>query len=95
MSSLLGLVGGGVKSVQEFTITLTDAELSDTATISAVSTSKYRIILNGTTYTGTANAGGGVPASLVLTNSTTITATRVTVEMSNTAVIRGTIEDLY
>jgi hypothetical protein len=78
-------IGGGVKSVQAFSITTSGG--TGTATISAVNTSKYRINYNGA-YAAT-NAFDGV--TLVLTNSTTITATSSTAATT----VTGTIEDLY
>ena len=69
---------GGIKSIQRGTILITG--VSTTATISAVDTSKSELRYLGSTYDG-----GGSPTinqsyvNLVLTNSTTITATKTSV----------------
>jgi hypothetical protein len=79
-ATLIEFLGSFVKSQQCNTIALADTVASNTATISAVTTSKTMLA-----YTGvTTNQGSGTSltpnvsqfAKLVLTNSTTITADR-------------------
>ncbi len=66
MSSLLSLVGGGVKSIQHGTIALSAAG-SETDTISSVDVDKSYVLHNGNV--------GSYSAYMVLTNTTTVTAT--------------------
>ena len=74
---------GGIKSIQRGTIPITG--VSTTATISAVDTSKSELRYLGSTYDG-----GGSPTinqsyvNLVLTNSTTLTATKTAVAGAGT-----------
>ena len=74
MSNLSQFSGGGIKSIQRGTITVTTSAglATGTATITSVSTSKSMIILLGTRFT--ANDYGNVNCRLELTNSTTVTA---------------------
>lgn len=77
MSNLSQFVGGGVKSVQRGVITIAGSTGSNTATITAVTTAKSELRLLGST---TATSGGINPnndfVKLVLTNTTTVTASR-------------------
>ncbi len=61
-----------INSIQYGSITLTDPETSDTATITSVTTSKAVLLFLGARTNGI----GGTP-SITLTNSTTVTATRL------------------
>lgn len=63
-----------IRSVQAFTITLTAPATSNTATISSVTTANCMLILTGSH--GVQNSATDDFADLVLTNSTTVTATR-------------------
>ena len=75
---------GGIKSIQRGTISITTANTSATATISAVNTAKTELrYLGGGNYD--ANLGA-VFARIVLTNSTTITASP-----SSSSTLNGTI----
>lgn len=74
MSNLSQFSGGGIKSIQRGTIavTLATGVGSNTATITAVTTSKSSINFLGATV----NAALGLPigARVALTNGTTVTA---------------------
>lgn len=67
MSTLSQFSGGGIKSIQRGTISLTPTIASSTATIQAVNTSKT--MLNFVGASGSINS-----ARISLTNSTTVTA---------------------
>lgn len=80
MAKLNAIISGGistVKSVQRGIITIAGGKASATATINAVNMSKSEIsyagLLTGSDYGGTSTA-----THLVLTNATTVTATRGT-----------------
>lgn len=80
-----------IKSVQPFTIAINAGSSSGTATITAVDTTKAFVSWGGTDLDATA-AGGGAHnwlATLVLTNSTTVTATRGGI--TGTATVAGTV----
>lgn len=68
MSSLLALMGGGVKSIQRGVISISGG--TGSATITSVDTSKTELRCLG--FSGGAL---GAQAHIVLTNATTITAT--------------------
>lgn len=70
MSSLLALMGTGVKSIQHGAIAITSG--SGTATITAVDTSKSVIIPAGSYHSLSNLSGGG---ALEFASSTSITAT--------------------
>lgn len=74
MSNLSQFGGGGVKSVQRGTITVTpSAGLgTGTATITAVTTSKAMVMWLGQVHTG--NDYGNINSRVELTNATTVTA---------------------
>lgn len=73
--NLSGIFGSGVKSIQRGTIALS-AVASNTATISAVNTAKAEVRYLGIRHTANRTADSTQWfAHLVLTNSTTITAT--------------------
>lgn len=76
---------GGIKSIQRGTITITTNNTSATATISAVNTAKTEL-----RYLGGGNydiAPGAVFGRIVLTNSTTITASPSSSGTLNASVI--------
>jgi hypothetical protein len=68
MSTMSQFFGGGIKSVQRGVITFPGTDLTATATVSSVNTSKSFLSLLGTGSNGTFR--------IELTNSTTVTATR-------------------
>lgn len=83
--NLLIAVSGGnsaIKSIQQTSITLNASaggSLSNTATITAVNTAKTIILPAGSTLGGAAVTDLSIVLnSLVLTNATTVTATRTT-----------------
>lgn len=77
MSNLSQFGGGGIKSIQRGNITVniagTGTTYSNTATITAVDTSKSVLSLLGHTFPASTNFGPAV-ARLELTNGTTVTA---------------------
>lgn len=87
MSTLSQFFGGSIKSIQRGTITLTSAA-SATATITSVDTSKSELRFLGETMNAAASTSALATnmARLALTNSTTITATRVSVAADTTIV---------
>lgn len=76
IKGLLGMVG--TNSVQTGTITMTDPATSNTATVTAVNTGRYFLIMLGSTTNNTSQNGAIVNARITLTNATTITAARDT-----------------
>lgn len=74
MSTLSQFGGGGVKSVQRGTITVTSNSNSQTATITAVDTSKSMVNYLG--FTGGAVSTYDTWPRVALTNSTTVTVTK-------------------
>jgi hypothetical protein len=85
-------VGNNIISVQPFEITIATSAATNTATITAVDTSRSLIIWGGFTTTTTF----GTPfrdflPRLALTNATTVTATRNTASASFTTTVRGTV----
>jgi hypothetical protein len=79
MSTLTQFSGGGVKSIQRGTISITGAA-SATATVTSVNTAKSLLTHLGQTgyYSATGSDGLG-NVRISLTNATTITATAYTV----------------
>lgn len=75
MSALVG-AASAVKSVQRGTISLTSGAASGTATISSVNTAKCALKICGQSRWPASTAANGMIANLVLTNSTTVTASR-------------------
>jgi hypothetical protein len=72
MSNLTQFLGSGVKSIQRGVITLINTDGSETATLSpAVDTAKSELRLLG--VDGASTVGG---PKIVLTNTTTVTASR-------------------
>lgn len=81
-----------VKSVQNFTITISGGSSSNTATISSVDTSKCEIQFHG------ARGGGSTEirssrVSVTLTDATTVTASRG--NTTNSATVSGTVIEYY
>lgn len=77
-SQILG-AGGGIKSVQRGTISLTGDNATATATVSAVDVTKSQLAMLGlSAKSGDTNVTSESFTRLSLTNSTTITATRGT-----------------
>jgi hypothetical protein len=68
--------GGGIKSIQRGTITMVGAATSGTATISSVTTSKTELRFLGSRSADNGGTSGNGFCTVVLTNATTITATR-------------------
>jgi hypothetical protein len=79
MTLATAVYGVGIKSIQAGTITINSNTTSNTATISSVSTAKSFVLYGGNS--GGDSSGGGNPSSdaghVVLTNATTVTATRL------------------
>lgn len=76
MTLATALYGSGIRSVQKGTITIANANTSNTATISSVNTAKAFVLFGGHTGTdATYSLSQGVP-KLDLTNATTVTANR-------------------
>lgn len=73
MSNLTTFLNSNFKSRQAGTIVIANGTTSNTATITAVDTTKLDLTMPGFTTSTTANDW---PARIALTNSTTITATR-------------------
>ena len=67
--------GGGIKSIQRGTVSLTGTASTATVTISPVNTSKAMLSFLGFTSNGNAALGESL-TRIALTDSTTITATR-------------------
>lgn len=76
MSTIAQFGGGGVKSIQRGVISIAAANLSGTATISAVTTGKTELRLLGSRSADNGGLSGLGFCTVVLTNSTTITANR-------------------
>jgi hypothetical protein len=90
MSTSSQFTGGAIKSIQRGKITLTGVT-SNTATITAVDTSKTELRMLGSTYNGVTLAD--VLTMIELTNSTTITATRAA--SGSTAVVSWELTEFY
>lgn len=67
--------GARIKSIQAFSITIGSSSTSNTATITSVDTTKSVIFHTGNTG-GSSTEIRSAQASLVLTNATTVTASR-------------------
>lgn len=77
MPNLSSLIGGAIKSVQRGTITVAGGSTSNTATVTAVDTSKSELRMLG--FSGSSTSSGGAEewaVRIALTNGTTVTATR-------------------
>jgi hypothetical protein len=65
-----------IKSIQRGTITISGFDTSQTATITSINTAKSFISFGGSTSVNTSTSAEIIrPARVVLTNSTTVTAT--------------------
>lgn len=73
----VGAAASVIQSIQQGSITISAASLTNTATVTSVDTSKAILIWNGLTSTNTTTSGApGSVARIELTNATTVTATR-------------------
>jgi len=77
MANLSTLFGAGIKSIQTGTITIPNASLTATVTITAVTLGKAFLLNGGTVANAPAATLDNNMIGLTLTNSTTITATRI------------------
>lgn len=93
MTAATALFGNGVKSIQRGTITIAAAESSNTATISSVDTNKAFVLYGGHTFSGTSSAFSSLAANVVLTNATTVTASRV--GTNNDTILAYTVVEFY
>lgn len=93
---LMGLPNTLVRSVQQVSITIAAGSTSNTATITSVNTPSSVVFYGGVTgaLTGTVNASTCC-ASIVLTNATTVTATRNTSDASNSLTVNATVIEFY
>lgn len=73
----LSSFGSSIKSIQKGTIVIANASASNTATITAVTTGKSFVLHGGAYSSNSAAAINDNMAALDLTNSTTVTATRL------------------
>ena len=87
MSSFSQFGGGSIKSIQRGVITTASAQ-SSTATVSAVNTAKAVL-----THLGASISVANESTHLTLTNATTITATRVSVNSGATQTAWQLVED--
>ena len=86
----MGSFGSGIKSIQSGVISITSAT-SDTATISAVDTDKSFVLFNG--FSSDFDSFVMTPY-VVLTNATTVTATRDS-GGANTTSVAFTVVEYY
>lgn len=91
MSLLSQFSTSPIKSIQTGTVTINGGNTSDSASITAVSTSKSFVIHNGCYGSNTALAD--FMCSLALSSSTTVTATRSGV--ANTTTAAFTVVEFY
>lgn len=97
--SMMDLIGfgaftldsGNIKSIQQVAITIGTGATSNTATISAVDTSKSVIIWNGFNTDHTGSSAAEVFTRIALTNATTVTASRNTSSGSFSVIVRATV----
>lgn len=80
-----------IKSIQRGTIQINSGTASNTATISSVTTAKATLNCLGSSSTDTA-VGAAAMAYLVLTNGTTVTATRASTAAAATIVSYEVVE---
>jgi len=84
-----------IKSIQRGTIAITTTNTTATATITSVATAKTRLRFLGA-YTGFGASNWCVGATLSLTNSTTITATRIVMYgVSGTHTVSWELTEFY
>lgn len=85
---------GAVKSVQRGVITIASQKASATATINAVNMSKSELVFTGL-MTTSSEGGQSTETNLVLTNATTVTATRGTTSYKTTVEIPYQVVEYY
>ena len=85
--------GSPIKSIQNVSITIATSSSSNTATISSVDTSKAQIAYGGVTGGGSTEIRSAL-VDLVLTNATTVTATR-SGATTNAATAKGFVIEYY
>ena len=90
MTLATALYGGGIKSIQQGTITVAAATSSNTATISSVATAKAFVLLNGFTFNFNASAANHF-SRVELTNATTVTATRNSADNTYSTTVAYTV----
>lgn len=93
-TSLASLLGSTVKSIQRGTLSIpaySGAVGTATATVTAVTTSKSRLTLLGA-HVASGSGSNAPNASIVLTNSTTITGTN---GMSSAVVVSWELVETY
>lgn len=84
-----GAMGGvRIKSIQTGAITISGTNLTATATVTEVDTTKAVLISNGCRM---ASDNGSTSAHIVLTNKTTITATRASYGSSSNTIVSYTL----
>ena len=97
MAKLNAIISGGistVKRIQRGVITIASQEATATATINAVNMSKSELVFTGL-MTTSGDGGNQTETNLVLTNSTTITATRGTTSFKTTVEIPYQVVEYY
>lgn len=82
-----------IKSIQAFSITISGGSSSNTATISSVDTTKSQIAYGGVTGGGSTEIRSAL-VDLVLTNATTVTASR-SGATTNSATAKGFVIEYY
>lgn len=80
-----------IQSIQQVEITIATSATTGTATISAVNTANAVIIWGGCRTTDTLGLANQDMARIDLTNSTTVTATRSTLSLTDTVIVCATI----
>lgn len=85
--------GSPIKSIQNVSITIATSSSSNTATISSVDTSKAQIAYGGVTGGGSTEIRSAL-VDLVLTNATTVTASR-SGATTNSATAKGFVIEYY
>lgn len=89
MANVSALIGGGVKSIQTGEITISNTSTTATATITAVNTAKSVCFFGGSRSNISDVAYG--TATVALTNTTTVTATRGGGTIGASVVVRYTV----
>lgn len=88
----LSSFGSSIKSIQAGTIDITSTSASATATITAVVTAKSFVVFGGAVCTVGTPTFENTNAHVVLTNTTTVTATRRAPTASTTQVSYSVVE---
>ena len=89
-----GVTAKSIKSVQRGVITIASQKASATATINAVNMSKSKLVFTGL-MTTSSEGGQSTETNLVLTNATTVTATRGTSSYKTTVEIPYQVVEYY